>query len=90
MPQLQRIIAATDLSPLSLDAVDRGFELASHSGAHYTLVHALGLDALGPLRNLLGDQAGVLSQNRRNFRHPSSSPATSASRSIILPSLWKV
>ncbi len=28
---------------------------------------------------------GVLSQNRRNFRHPSSSPATSASRSIILP-----
>lgn len=33
---------------------------------------------------------GVLSQNRRNFRHPSSSPATSASRSIILPSLWKV
>ena len=35
-------------------------------------------------------QIGVLSQNRRNFRHPSSSPATSASRSIILPSLWKV
>lgn len=36
------------------------------------------------------DEYGVLSQNRRNFRHPSSSPATSASRSIILPSLWKV
>lgn len=36
------------------------------------------------------DRMGVLSQNRRNFRHPSSSPATSASRSIILPSLWKV
>lgn len=36
------------------------------------------------------DEIGVLSQNRRNFRHPSSSPATSASRSIILPSLWKV
>jgi hypothetical protein len=33
---------------------------------------------------------GALSRNRRNFRHPSSSPATSASRSIILPSLWKV
>lgn len=62
MPQLQRIIAATDLSPLSLDAVDRGFELASRSGAHYTLVHALGLDALGPLRNLLGDQAEIASE----------------------------
>ena len=34
-------------------------------------------------------QIGVLSQNRRNFRHPSSSPATSASRSIILALLWK-
>ena len=36
------------------------------------------------------DVNGVLSRNRRNFRHPSSSPATSSSRSIILPSLWKV
>jgi hypothetical protein len=35
-------------------------------------------------------QYGVVSRNRRNFRHPSSSPATSVSRSIILPSLWKV
>ena len=33
---------------------------------------------------------GVVSRNPRNFRQPSSSPATSASRSIILPSLWKV
>lgn len=38
----------------------------------------------------LVSQYGVLSRNRRNFRHPSSSPATSSSRSIILPSLWKV
>ena len=40
-------------------------------------------------RNGMTKGIGVLSQNRRNFRHPSSSPATSASRSIILPSLWK-
>jgi hypothetical protein len=33
---------------------------------------------------------GGLSRNRRKFRHPSSNSATSASRSIILPSLWKV
>ena len=33
---------------------------------------------------------GVLSPNPRNFRHPRSRSATSASRSIILPSLWKV
>ncbi len=49
-------------------------------------------DALGVMNagKGVGVVAGVLSQNRRNFRHPSSSPATSASKSIILPSLWKV
>ena len=31
--------------------------------------------------------SGVLSRNRRNFRHPSSSSATSTSRSMILPLL---
>ncbi|HAV2172796.1 TPA: hypothetical protein JTN47_003055 [Escherichia coli] len=30
---------------------------------------------------------GVVSRNRRNFRHASSTPATRASRSITLPSL---
>ncbi len=34
--------------------------------------------------------AGVVSRNRRKFRHPNSSPATSASRSITLPLLRKV
>lgn len=45
---------------------------------------------VGDYRVIANIEDGVLSQNRRNFRHPSSSPATSASRSIILPSLWKV
>ena len=36
------------------------------------------------------DEKGVVSRNRRNFRYPSSNPATSASRSMILPLLWKV
>lgn len=36
------------------------------------------------------DEIGDVSRNPRFFRHPSSSPATSASRSINLPSLWKV
>lgn len=33
---------------------------------------------------------GVVSRNRRNFRHPNSSPARRVSKSIILPPLWKV
>ena len=38
----------------------------------------------------IGRLMGVLSRNRRKFRHPNSTPATSAFRSIILPPLWKV
>lgn len=38
----------------------------------------------------LRDRAGVVRRNPRNFRQPSSSPATSASRSMNLPSVWKV
>ena len=34
--------------------------------------------------------SGVVRRNPRNFRQPSSSPATSASRSMNLPSVWKV
>ncbi len=38
----------------------------------------------------LQNQEGVVRRNPRNFRQPSSSPATSASRSMNLPSVWKV
>jgi len=62
MPSIRHIFAATDLSPPSLQAVDRGFLLARTTGARYTLMHALGLDALGPLANLLGDQAGDIAR----------------------------
>ena len=54
---IRQILAATDLSPYSLQAVDRGFQLAQVTGARYTVMSALGLDALGPLKMLLGDKA---------------------------------
>lgn len=38
----------------------------------------------------LPPEVGVVRRNPRNFRQPSSSPATSASRSMNLPSVWKV
>ncbi|WP_226020511.1 leucine-rich repeat domain-containing protein [Serratia symbiotica] len=40
--------------------------------------------------DLRDNQFGVLRRNRRNFRYPSFSPETSASRSIISSLLWKV
>jgi CPA2 family monovalent cation:H+ antiporter-2 len=60
--QLQHILAATDLSSSSSQAVDRGFLIAKVSGARYTIMHALGLDALAPLRELLGENADAVSQ----------------------------
>ena len=57
MTMTRHILSATDLSAFSLQAVDRAADLATTTGARHTVLHALGLDALGPLRNLLGERA---------------------------------
>ena len=57
MTLTRHILSATDLSAPSLQAVDRAADLAATTGARHTVLHALGLDALGPLRNLLGERA---------------------------------
>jgi nucleotide-binding universal stress UspA family protein len=61
MTRIKHIVVATDLSENSMHAVDRGFRIARHTQARYTIMHALGLDALGPLRNLIGEQAADVS-----------------------------
>ena len=68
MQPIRHIVAATDLSSASLRVVERGFRLAQQTGAHYTVVHALGLDALGPLRNLLGSKASDVTQTVLNHK----------------------
>jgi nucleotide-binding universal stress UspA family protein len=62
MHSIRHILTATDLSPLSLHAVDRGFLAARTTAARCTLLHAMGLDALGPLRNLIGAKAEAVTQ----------------------------
>lgn len=62
MVKLQHLLAASDLSSSSSQAVDRGFLIAKLSGARYTIMHALGLDALAPLRELLGESADAVAQ----------------------------
>lgn len=57
MESIRHVLAATDLSPASLHAVDRAIEIAHARSARCTLMTALGLDALGPLQNLLGGEA---------------------------------
>lgn len=61
MSEIRHILAATDLSSRSLAAVDRARQLAARTGARCTVLHALGLDALGPMRALLGDTAQAVS-----------------------------
>jgi len=62
MAGLTHIVTATDLSNSSLHAVDRGFHLARASGARYTVAHALGLDALAPLRELFGANNAAITE----------------------------
>jgi nucleotide-binding universal stress UspA family protein len=51
---IRSVVTATDLSEASLRAVERAMGIAVLSGSHCTVVHALGLDALGPLREVIG------------------------------------
>lgn len=55
MSELRHLVVATDLSGPSLQAVDRGFQLAADRGANCTLIMAAGLDGLAPLRAFLGE-----------------------------------
>lgn len=69
MKPLTHILAATDLSAASLDAVDRGFLLAKAAGAQLTVIHALGLDPLAPLRELLGEHVAAFTQKASDAAH---------------------
>lgn len=69
MNRIKHIVAATDLSENSMHAVDRGFRIARGTQARYTIMHALGLDALGPLRNLIGEQAADVSHKLLARQH---------------------
>lgn len=62
MTTIRHVLAATDLSPPSIAAVNRAFEVAATTRAVLTLISALGLNALGPLRELLGEQADTVSR----------------------------
>lgn len=57
---IRHILAATDLSAPARHAMDRGFQLASASGARYTVLHALHLSPLDALRGLLGDDTAPM------------------------------
>lgn len=54
MKTMPRILVATDLSAPARHAVDRAYLLAAHAHGELHIVHAIELDALDNLRELLG------------------------------------
>jgi nucleotide-binding universal stress UspA family protein len=55
MTSAQTILVATDLSAPARHAVERAFHLAASTGSELYILHAMELDALDSLREMLGD-----------------------------------
>ena len=55
MTSAQTILVATDLSAPARHAVERAFHLAASTGSELCILHAMELDALDSLREMLGD-----------------------------------
>jgi nucleotide-binding universal stress UspA family protein len=66
MKPVTTILAATDLSAPARHAVERGFRLAAATGAHYSVLHALELDAMNAMREWLGAD---LDEVKRKLEH---------------------
>ena len=62
MKLLNHILAATDFSDCSMYAVDRGFMIAKSAQSQYTIMHALGMGAIAPFREFLGEGGSQLAQ----------------------------
>lgn len=62
MKLLNHILAATDFSDCSIYAVNRGFMIAHSTQSQYTIMHALGMGAIAPFREFLGEGGGQLAQ----------------------------
>ncbi|MBI3094155.1 MAG: universal stress protein [Rhodocyclales bacterium] len=80
MIKLNHLLAATDLSAPSRHAIDRGFRIAATTGASYSVMHAMELDAIDALREWLGDRLPEVKrqlemQARESIAHLLADPA---------------
>lgn len=60
MTTAQKLLVATDLSGPARHAVERAFLLAAQSGSELDVVHAMELDALDSLRDMLGGDVSAV------------------------------
>lgn len=59
MKQLSRILAATDLSAPARHAIERAFHLSASANSELYILHAIELDTLDSLREMLGVVARI-------------------------------
>jgi nucleotide-binding universal stress UspA family protein len=60
MTRSKTILVATDLSAPARHAAERAFRLASNAGGEFYLLHAMELDAVDNLREMLGDDLSAV------------------------------
>lgn len=83
MKPIAHILAATDLSAPARHAVDRGFHIATATGASYSVLHALELDAMDAMREWLGENLdSVKRQLEGQARETLSQQLHASSRSV--------
>jgi len=66
MNLLSRILAATDLSAPARHAVERAFHLAAIADSELYILHAIELDALDSMREMLGDNVSAVKASLNN------------------------
>lgn len=87
------ILAATDLSAPARHAVERAFRLTTFAGCQLHILHALELDALDSLREMLGDDLSAVKvalednareQLRRLIDNPANSHGVAARLRVVV------
>ncbi|MDP1525595.1 MAG: universal stress protein [Rhodocyclaceae bacterium] len=88
MKPIARILAATDLSAPARHAVERGFLVATATGARYSVLHALELDTMDSMREWLGDNLdGVKRKLEDQARETLSQQLHTAARDVTADAL---
>jgi nucleotide-binding universal stress UspA family protein len=83
MKPITRILAATDLSAPARHAVERGFQIATATGARYSVLHAIELDAMDTMREWLGENLDRVKRNLEDqARETLSQQLHASSRSV--------
>jgi nucleotide-binding universal stress UspA family protein len=62
MSSIRHVLAGSDLSEASFNAIQRGYLVAEENHARYSVLYALGLDPIAALREILGQDTEALTE----------------------------